>query len=946
MPEPPAPVSITLDGRPVTAKAGEMLIAAAERAGTYIPRFCYHPRMKPVGMCRMCLVEVKGPRGFSLQPACFVPVTEGMEVVTTSPPVKKAQDGVLEFLLINHPLDCPVCDRGGECPLQDQTLAYGPGETRFVEEKRHWDKPTPISPLILIDRERCIQCARCTRFADEVAGEAGIDLASRSDSTEVAIYPKAPYTSNFSGNVVQICPVGALLAKPYRFKARPWDLEQVETTCTLCAVGCRVAAQSSQEEVVRFLGVDSDPVNWGWLCDKGRFCLEALNSPARLAEPLVRRPSVTGNGGGQAQARLEEAGWSEALSLVAARLKGADPGRVGFIGGARLPNEDAYAWAKFARAVVGTDNVDAQLGDGLPADLVAGLPRATIDEACRAAAVVLVAPDVKEELPVLYLRLRHAAVEKGVPLVEVSPAPTGLTPYSAHSLRYRPGELAAVVKALCQTSTVSVDVGGVPAGDLEAARRLMQGASSGEPGGSAPPGEPRLAVVLGRPSLAEAPAGAAQAALALAGLPGTAFLPALRRSNVHGAIDLGLAPGLLPGRVSLAEGRSWFAHHWGAPLPAQPGLSALGMLERAAEGRMDALILIGADPVSDFPDKALAALALERAGFVVAVDAFLTMSAAQADVVLPAAIYTERRGSFTNIEGRVTWLAQKVVPPGTARPDWMIAADLASRMGHDLGARSLGDLWSEIEKVSPLYAGVSQQMLRSYQGRDGVVVPVQATGAAPARVPAPLDPMENPGIHSAEPHPVPATALDHQRAAFDHQTAALDRVATAEPASPPEGRAAPEAPAPPRRLSLADLAPAGAPSPPAPKRAGQGPPATPALPPGAAPFRLVAMRPMWDGGTLVQESPSVQGLHPALVASLHPEDLASLGAAATGMKVRLRSARGSLVLPARADAGVPPGTVVVPFNLPPGGAGELVDAAADWTEVAAELVAEEAVGSR
>ena len=323
----PEGVTITLDGRQVTAKKGEMLISAAERAGTYIPRFCYHPRMKPVGMCRMCLVEVKGPRGSSLQPACFIEVAPGMEAVTDSPKVKKAQDGVLEFLLVNHPLDCPVCDKGGECPLQDQTMAYGPGETRFVEEKRHWDKPTPLSPLVLIDRERCIQCARCTRFAEEVAGDAGIDFASRSDSTEVAIYPGQPFVSNFSGNVVQICPVGALLAKPYRFKARPWDLEQVETTCTLCAVGCRVAAQSSSDQIVRFLGVDSDPVNWGWLCDKGRFWFRGSQQP-RPAGPSPGAPcgdawlGHTSGSNGERGTELVRVSWSEAFAEITGRLAG------------------------------------------------------------------------------------------------------------------------------------------------------------------------------------------------------------------------------------------------------------------------------------------------------------------------------------------------------------------------------------------------------------------------------------------------------------------------------------------------------------------------------------------------------------------------------------------------------------------------------------------------
>ncbi|MGA2931484.1 MAG: 2Fe-2S iron-sulfur cluster-binding protein, partial [Acidimicrobiales bacterium] len=276
-------LTFTLDGREVTAKVGELLIAAAERAGTYIPRFCYHPRMEPVGMCRMCLVDVEGPRGATLTPACFVPVADGMVVDTANDRVKKAQEGVLEFLLANHPLDCPVCDKGGECPLQDQTLAYGPGESRFIEEKRHFEKPIAISDLVLLDRERCIQCARCTRFASEVAGEAQIDFAGRGEAVEVATFPTEPFSSYFSGNTVQICPVGALTATPYRFTARPWDLDQVESTCTTCSFGCRVAVQSSANRLTRLLGIDADPVNQGWLCDKGRFTFESVNG----AEPAA-----------------------------------------------------------------------------------------------------------------------------------------------------------------------------------------------------------------------------------------------------------------------------------------------------------------------------------------------------------------------------------------------------------------------------------------------------------------------------------------------------------------------------------------------------------------------------------------------------------------------------------------------------------------------------------
>jgi NADH-quinone oxidoreductase subunit G len=950
-PENPATVNVSLDGRPVVARAGEMLISAAERAGTYIPRFCYHPRMKPVGMCRMCLVELKGPRGFSLQPACFVPVTEGMEVVTDSQAVKKAQDGVLEFLLINHPLDCPVCDKGGECPLQDQTLAYGPGETRFVEEKRHWDKPVPISPLVQIDRERCIQCARCTRFAEEVAGEPGIDLAGRSDATEVADYPGRGYSSNFSGNVVQICPVGALLAKPYRFRARPWDLEQVETTCTMCALGCRVAAQSSAGEVVRFLGVDSDPVNWGWLCDKGRFLFEALNSPRRLAYPLARRGAAPGNGSAASSAGartpLLEVSWSAALSEVVAHLAEAKGDRIGVIGGARLANEDAYAWSKLARAILATDNVDAQLGDGLPADLVAGLPRATIDEACSAPLVLLVGPDVKEELPVLYLRLRHAAREGGTQLVEVSPARTGLTGLCASSLHYRPGELAALAKALSGREEVTADVAGVPAAEVEAARALIVAA-------------PKVVVVLGRPSLAEPPGAAAQAALILASRPGVAFLPALRRANVHGAIDFGLAPGLLPGRVSLAEGRPWFLHHWGF-VPEQPGLSTLGMLDHAAAGRMDVLILLGADPVSDCPDRALAERALEKARFVVAVDAFETASNAHADVVLPAAVYTERRGSTTNIEGRVSWLGQKVTPPGTARPDWMIAAEIATRLGRDIGCSSLADIWAEIRRVSPLHAAVEPAFLMSYQGRDGMLVGSDAAGAAPARV-APLDPMAAHGISSAELHPAPplelklelhglhgaspapagsapaSVAVEEGRSEKAGSEKTGSEKAGSEKAGSEEGGLSGTAPSPPRRIGIGDLEAAGTTDLPAPARGA----AAGASPAGASPapgstLRLVVYRPMWDGGTLVQESPSVKALHPPFTVALHPGDLARLGVAAGGA-VRLASRRGSLVAPVVARKSVLPGTAVVPFNVPGGAVAELIEAASAWTEVTVEAV--------
>ncbi|HTT92479.1 MAG TPA: molybdopterin-dependent oxidoreductase, partial [Acidimicrobiales bacterium] len=740
------------------------------------------------------------------------------------------------------------------------------------------------------------------------------DFAVRSDSSEVAIYPGEPFGSNFSGNVVQICPVGALLATPYRFKARPWDLEQVETTCNFCAVGCRVAAQSSSDQVVRFLGVDSDPVNWSWLCDKGRFSFEALNSPQRLTRPLVR-PASGAEGAAETSTVMAEASWAEAFGEIVRRLDGVPGPRIGLIGGSRLPNEDAYAWAKLARTVLHTDNVDAQLGDGLPADVVASLPRATIDEVCSASVIVTIAPDIKEELPVLYLRLRHAAIENGVPIIELSPARTGLSSIAAQSLGYRPGELGAVVDALSGDAPVTAPVAGVPGEDVERARSAIAGA------GSPPNGAPRVAVVIGRPSLAEAADGPAEAALMLARLPGVSFLPALRRANVHGAIDLGLAPGLLPGRTSLEHGREWYEHQWAAELPRDAGLDTLGMLAAAANGRLDVLFLLGADPISDFPDRLLAARALEGARSVIAVDAFATQSTSYADVVLPAAIYTERHGSFTNIEGRVSWLGQKVTAPGSARPDWMIAVELASRLGGDLGAATLADLWAEIETTSPLHQGVSQSLLVSRQARDGVVVPFSPEREEAEEPPAPIDPMAGPGISSASLHPLPPPPAPAQSGNGAAAMSGLD-AAGHEPAG--------------TESSGAELSPPPRLRPRAPAANGKGATKAPETSGGLASLRLVTSRPMWDGGTFVQRSPSLSLLPQPLALRANPDDLARLGLAA-GDYVRATTGTGRGVLVTTvADPTVASGTAVLPFNLPDGGAGELIDAGAAQTEVTLE----------
>ncbi len=892
---PPAEVTVVIDGREVKAQPGELIIDAAERAGIFIPRFCYHPRMKPVGMCRMCLVELSGPRGPSLQPACFVSVADGQEIATASPAARKAQEGVLEFLLLNHPLDCPVCDKGGECPLQDQAVSHGPAESRFIEEKRHFAKPIALGPLTLLDRERCIQCARCTRFAEEIAGEPLIDFFGRGDEIEVAIFPDREFTSYFSGNTVQICPVGALTSVPYRFRSRPWDLEQVETTCTYCAVGCRVALQSSAGRVVRMLGVDSEPVNQSWLCDRGRYGFESIHAPERLGEPMLRFE------GGD----LQPVAWHEALREVAAGLRQAlstaGPESIGVIGGARLANEDQYAWSKLARSVIGTDNVDAQLGDGLPAELVLSLPQATIDQACGAKVVVLLAGDLREELPVLHLRLRTAAAHHGLKIVDCSPVPTALAGLAAATVSSRPGEAAKLAAALVAPPGEVPEVEGVAPTAIESAREALLGVDPSQ-----------IVVVVGRASLAESAASAsATAAIFATAWPGARFLVALRRANVRGALEMGLAPGMLPGRVPLEAGRSLLEAQWGH-LPPSAGLDARGMLEAAAAGELKALVLLGADPLSDFPDRALATRALEAVPFLVAIDTHPSVSVLLADVVLPAAGFGERAGTTTNVEGRVTRLAQKAVPPGVARPDWVIASEIAERLGSNLGFDHLEGIWEEIERLAPAYRGATLGAVYGLAGMDGVVVPVEAVALGSplsSRARRPIDPIATPGIHSVDEQGAPLAAGLSVIPGGD--VAESEEVEEEAGEGLPPGEAQPATAG---RPGMVELDSRRWPAPGAPVVDSYS-------------LRLVARRRLYDYGTLVQMAPSLKGLAEAPGVRMRLAELEKLGVA-SGDEVRVRSPHAEIVLPAVADDDVPQGVALLAVSSGPAdepGASSLID---------------------
>ena len=624
--------------------------------------------MTPVGMCRQCLVEVETPRGPMMVVSCMTPVAEGQIVRTATDSVKKAQEGVLELLLANHPLDCPVCDKGGECPLQDQAFSHGPGESRFVEEKRHYEKPIAISDIVYLDRERCILCDRCTRFADEVAGDALITFTSRGNDTQVLTFPDEPFSSYFSGNTVQICPVGALTAKPYRFKARPWDLEQTESTCTSCSVGCRTVVQSSRDELVRYQGVDIDPVNWGWLCDRGRYNFESVNSPDRLTTPLLKSGS-----------ELVATSWSVALESAARMIRLAlaqNTNSVAILGGARGTNEDAFAWAMLADKL-GINQRDAQLGDGLSPDIF-DLAQATIDQTCAASTIILLAPDLKEELPVLYLRVRDSAQKRKSRIVEFSSHDSGLTPYAWRTMGFEPGNQAQVVREALATP--------------EMKEQLARG---------------EVVVVVGRANLAESEVFTLQAlAEIFAAVPSAKVLPVLRRGNVRGAVTAGLTPQNNSG-------------------------DAIDILNAAAAGKIECLILLGVDPMSDVADSGLVQRALTQVKNLISIDTMINGSNRNADLVLPAASYGEKNGTTTNLEGRISNVTQKITPRGTSRPDWMIATELSIAMAVDIGVSSLEDLSEKLVSTVAAFAPSSDG--KSTNG-DGVLMaretPVTISGKA------------------------------------------------------------------------------------------------------------------------------------------------------------------------------------------------------------------------
>ena len=670
-------VTVTVDGIDVRVPKGMLVIRVAELMGIEIPRFCDHPLLDPVAACRMCLIEIEGQG--KPQPACAVTVTDGMVIKTqrTSEMADEAQEGVMEFLLLNHPLDCPICDKGGECPLQNQAMTAGRGTSRFEGHKRTFPKPINMSAQILLDRERCVSCARCTRFAEQIAGDPMLELLERGAEQQVGIGPDAPFDSYFSGNTIQICPVGALTSSLYRFRARPFDLVSTPTTCEHCASGCSLRTDVRRGVVNRRLAWDDPEVNEEWNCDKGRFAFQYLDR-GRVETPLVRE-----SGG------LRVASWPEALDIAARGLAEAR-GRTAVLTGGRLTREDAYAYSKFARVTLGTDDIDFRTRVSSDeearflASQVAGMPMGpTYADLDRAPVVLLVGLEPEDESPIIFLRLRRAARKNSVPVVVMSPVRTrGTDKMRARWLPCRPGDEASGLAGLSQA----------------------------DPGLVAQLSTPGAVILVGE-RLAGVP-GALSAAAALSASTGARLGWVPRRAGERGALDVGALAGLLRGGrpVDNPQARAEVAAAWSIPadaMPSAPGRSSAQVIDevlsdvgRAArdEPRVyDALVISGLD-VADDPRADDLRRALEGVPFLVSFATHHSEVTEQADVVFPVAVVSEKAGSFTDWEGRTKPFSAAVRGAQTIT-DARALAMLADVMDAPIGSGDVGSLRAEMDAL-------------------------------------------------------------------------------------------------------------------------------------------------------------------------------------------------------------------------------------------------------
>jgi NADH-quinone oxidoreductase subunit G len=705
-------VKLTIDGREVEAVEGTMLVDAAQQGDVEIPFFCYEPKLgEPVGACRMCLVEIEGiPK---LQTSCSTAVRDGMVVNTKVDRVVEAQNAVIEFLLVNHPLDCPVCDKGGECPLQDYTFGWGKGRSRVIEPKRHFVKPLALSPLIAIDRERCILCYRCVRFSQEIAEDWQLIFVERGAHTFVGTHDGHPYVAPFSGNIIELCPVGALTSQPYRFRARPWDIEGAGGICTLCPSQCNVEFTVRDDKVLRVLARENPGVDDGWLCDKGRFAYQAIHVDERITTPLVR------NAGGE----LEPASWDEALGAAGA-IAG-HRGRVGALVGGQASNEEAFLLGRMLREGLDSRDIDSRFIPAIdPHQATVDLPvvralaapalQATVSDIEFAHTVLVLGTEPLDGSPILDLRIRKGVRRNGVKLAIATARPSTLDPNAELSVRYAPGAEVEFLSALEWAFTAP------GSGEIHELATLLR--EGGEDvvilwGESLPPDA--LATLL---RIADK--------LGLAGRDGAGLLEVPAGANARGIREAGALPNAGPGYSEVEAGRN-----------------AAEIAAAAVAGELTALYLFQVDPLRDLPDRAAWERALANARVVVAHASVLTEGlAAHADVVFPAESSAEKEGTIVHPDGRLQRLRSAIKHPGDVRAGWQVLGDLARSVGADLGVLTAGMAFKQLVEAVPFYAGLTLEAIggRGLRWPETEAAAAMPVGEVPAATPVGVGPTHPP----------------------------------------------------------------------------------------------------------------------------------------------------------------------------------------------------------
>jgi NADH-quinone oxidoreductase chain G len=749
---------ITVNGNELEVPDGTVLLEACRQAGIEIPNFCYYPKLTLLGACRMCLVEIeKMPKP---QTACTTIVRDGMVVRTDTPAVEKMRSAQLEFILLNHSLTCPTCDAGGECELQDNTLAYRAGHSRLADAKINRNV-TSLGPFIDKNMERCLWCARCVRYCDEIMGVKALGMHYRGARMEIASFLDQPLDCVLCGNCVEVCPVGALTSNLFDYKARPWERVQSRTICTYCGDGCSMTMEVKENRIFRtraflesgILISDYRGVNDEFLCVRGRFGYQFLNHPDRLTTPLVRKDG-----------ELRDASWDEAIAAVAAGLKealGSGPDAVGFIGSERCTNEADYLFGKLARAVVGTNNVDARVGYKNPPPvrpLANSTP--TLRGLRNAPAVLVIGANPSDENPLTETEIRMCVRRNQGRLAVADSRYSLLVEDAQQFLRCKPGTEAAMAAGLMRAmfDAKGLAVPDSLAGAISrwdgAATEAATGVAAAEVAAAAADlaQAAHVQILYGSALLCSPGADAAVPAIyaAASALGWPAPLELVPFNNSRGALDMGLAPDLLPGYLNVADAdsRSQVGGAWAASLPAQPGMSTRQMLEAAAQGRIKALYVMGSNPAVAFPDGRLVSEALEKVGFLVVQDLFLSETARYADVVLPACAFAEQDGTYTNIEGRVQRTFKAMDPPGEAWPDTVIISHVARALGADWNVGRPEPVLAEIASVCPIYAGITADLLHG----EGIAWP--GANGAPLAVHGPIPPVQPPAPSAPAEYPL------------------------------------------------------------------------------------------------------------------------------------------------------------------------------------------------